>query len=114
MEKINWFLDRTDGIEEASISGMSVFGADCSWLSCNKTFVFEHFDIFADSVYAYSNSFTNGVVTGIALESFPVLAVEEEGVDSNLPRFQSERKNLVWQGKIVFDRVTFLPLLKSQ
>ena len=76
MEKIDWFLNRGDGIEQASISGMSIFGADCSGLSCNKTFVLQHFDIFTDSVYAYPDSFANSVVTGIALESFPVFAVE--------------------------------------
>ena len=96
MENLQRFLNRADGIEQASISGMSIFGADCSGLSCNKTFVLQHFDIFADSVYAYSDSFTNGVVTGIALEGFPVLAVEEKGIDSNLPSFQAKRENLIW------------------
>ena len=39
MENLQRFLNRADGIEQASISGMSVFGADCSRFRGNKTFV---------------------------------------------------------------------------
>lgn len=114
MEKIDWFLDRANGIEEASVSTAAIFGADCSGSRGNEAFVLQHPDIFTDSVCTHFNGFANRAVAGIALERFSVLAVEEEGIDGNLPSFQTERENFIWQRKIVFDRITFLPLLKSQ
>ena len=110
MKNFQW----CDGIEEAPISGAAIFGADCSGYCGNEPFVFQHPDIFTDSVWTHFNGFTNGAVAGIALEGFPVLAVKQEGIDSNLSSFQAEGENFVWQGKIVFDRITFLPLLKPQ
>ena len=58
--------------------------------------------------------FANGLVAGVALVGFTVLAPEQIGIDGDLTKIQTDAEYLVWYHKIVFLCAALGPFVETQ
>ena len=82
---INRVLYRADGVEEISVVGATVFGADSGRFCDDELLSLKVFNVLGNGVPAHANSPTDGAVAWITLEGFPIFAVHQVGINSDLP-----------------------------
>ena len=114
MKIINCVLNGADGVEKISVVRSPVFCADSGRFCEDELLSFKFPDVLGNGVLAHANRTSDGAVARIALESFPILAVHQVGVDSDFTEGQSERKNFIRQRKIVFDGVALVVVVIIQ
>ena len=114
MKIINCVLNRADGVTQISIVGATVFCMDSGRFCEDELLSFKLPDVLGNSLFAHANRTSDGAVARIALESFPILAVHQVGVDSDFTEGQSERKDLIRQRKIIFDGVALVVVVIIQ
>ena len=81
---INCVLYGADGVTQIPIVGSSIFSVDSGRLDGDELLSLKIFNVLGNGVPAHANSPTDGAVAWIALEGFPIFAVHQVGVDSDL------------------------------
>ena len=114
MKIINRVLYRADGVEKIFIVGATVFGADSGRFGEDELLSLKVFNVLGNGVPAHANRTSDGAVARITLEGFPILAVHQVGIDSDLTEGQSERKDFIRQRKIIFDGVALVVVVIIQ
>ena len=75
---------------------------DAGGFDSDKSFAGKFKDVLLYCVRTHTNCLPNGLVAGIALIRFAVLAVEQVRVDGDFSGTQIKTEDFVWQRKIVF------------
>ena len=108
MKIMDRILYWTDGVTQVSVVGTTISGVDSGRFDGDELLSFKVFNVLGNRVSAHVDSLTYGLVAWVALEGFPILAVHQVGIYSDLTEGQSQRKDFIRQRKIIFDGVALV------
>ena len=84
MKIINCVLNGADGVEKISVVSSSVFCTDSGRLCDDELLSLKFPDVLGNGSFAHSYRPSDGAIAWVALEGFPILAVHQVGIDSDL------------------------------
>lgn len=90
IERFEYTWDWTDGVEQISVQGSAIFAPHHRRLRVDESFLLQLPHVFCHRVFTHSNCLADGLVAGIALIGFPVLAPEQIGVEGDLTEIQTD------------------------
>ena len=101
-------LYRADGVTQISVLNTTISGVDSGRLGGDELLSLKVFNVLGNRVSAHAYCPSDGAVARITLVGLAILAVHQVGIDSYLTEGQSERKDFIWQRKVIFDGVTLM------
>jgi len=114
IERFEYARDRTDGVEQISVQGFSVFALHDGRLRVDEALLLQLPHILCHRIFTHADRMADGFVTGVALVGFAVLTPEQIGVEGDLPVIQTDAEYLVGHHKIVFLCAALGPFLVTQ
>ena len=111
---INRILYRADSVTQISVVNSTISGVDSGRLGGDELLSIKVFNVLGNRVPTHANRLTDGAVARITLVGLPVFTVHQVGIDSDLTEGQSERKDFIWQRKVIFDRVALVVMMVIQ
>ena len=88
-------MNRSDGEEQIAVARFSILCRNYRRLRDEQLVFFERPDVFADRVRTQLNRFTDFSVAWPALESLPIFAEQQVGIDCDFCYAQTQRENLL-------------------